>query len=93
MLVANKDLTSIYLIWICLSVNHSKRFRDLTFVVHLLKILNQMACAVVFSLNLVHLHYFICVFVFFHGIHKGRFSNGQVILKIFVLVAILAFTR
>ena len=40
MFVANKDLTSVHLIWLNLSVNHSESFWDLAFVTHLLKVLN-----------------------------------------------------
>ena len=75
MRVSHLNLVCVHLIRFVAAVNHAETFWNVSFIVHFLIVINQVAAQIIIALNCIHLHYLICVFVFLHCIDKGAFSN------------------
>ena len=74
-------------------MDHAEGFRDITFIVHFLVVINQMTAQIIIVMNFIYLLNLICVLEFFHSVDQSRFTHRKVIFLVSILITILTLTR
>ena len=74
-LIRHLDLVRVHLVRQVVAVDHAEALRDLSLLVHLPVILDQMTVEVIHALNFVDLDNLFCVLVLPNGIVKSTFTD------------------